>query len=683
MQAKRTTLALGLILFSAAPNAWCQAPSTVTPGRDPVPFQSPRPSHDTLPSGGPTTDEQTRTTQELGLKQLLVNLDAAATLMGRGQVKEAIDAYLPLLKTEPNFASIEEQRADLTIETEALQKQIFEVQRGDVTQSTPEADRLATRKNALEGQLQADAKLIALEPTFAEAHANLAHLLVQTGANSAGLQQYQQAIRLQPQLKDSLRPAILHARLAEADRLAKLGRPDAESEYKDALKLDGGNASAHFGLGSFLLAFGKAGEAVPELRKAAQLDPASTDAALTLGLALYKSGHAEDARTQWRQLAASRDPRVSEEARGMLDQYLLAPAAFAMKPLNVQDLEVQRCRELVRNYPDQASTHNNLALALFHAKQKTEALQEVQIALHLNPDSVEAHTNLGKFLSDNAQSDAAVEEYQRALKLDSENGAVHNNLGAVYFNRQQWKKAEYEFRKALELDHGDGYAHHNLASVLLQEGRLQESINECAKTLRYDPSFAAAYATRGLVEDQLGQTALALADLKFAVRASENPAQALQDLENPLHRFAGRGTAVRQFRAILRLYPQTPEGEEALGRLLLANNEGEEAASEFRLVTQIQPERVTGHFLLARALLRLDRLDEAVAEGREALRLEPHSGEALNTLGLALYQAGKTDEGRQQWKTALTLDDKDAARNAAGLLEEFPAEKQQADVAKQ
>ena len=53
--------------------------------------------------------------------------------------------------------------------------------------------------------------------------------------------------------------------------------------------------------------------------------------------------------------------------------------------LSVQDLEVQRCREAVRNYPNEAHTHNDLALALYHAKQKSEALQEVETALHLDP----------------------------------------------------------------------------------------------------------------------------------------------------------------------------------------------------------------------------------------------------------------------------------------------------------
>jgi len=682
MPAKRTA-ALGFFLISSlsfslsllpVPCAWGQgapspvAPSTLSPTTPPLNAgAAPVPQN-----AAPTSSEQTRTAQETTLSQLLVRMDAAATLMGRGQTKDAIAAYLPILQSEPNFEAVAAQRSELQAQTEALQTQIFQVQRQDPTLSTPQADSLATEKIALEGQLAAAQKLLALQAPFAEVHANLAHLLVQSGAASAGILQYQQAIRLRPALKTTLRPAILHAYLAEADRLARLGRPEAAAEYEEALKLDPGNASAHFGLGSLLLALGKASDAVPQLQEASRQDSGSTDAALTLGLALYRSGREEDARQQWRRLAESRDPNASAEAQGMLDRYLLKPSALTAPLLNVQDLEVQRCRERVRNYPNEAFTHSDLALALFHAKQKAEALQEVQTALHLDPDSVDAHTNLGMLLSDDKHGDAALEEYKRALKIDSDNGVVHNDLGVIYFNRQQWKQAEYEFRKALEDDHSDPYAHHNLANVLLQEGKLAGSIQECGKTLQYEPTFYAACGTRGLVEDKMGETASGLADLKLTVHSAADPAQALLDLEDPLRQFAGRHLAVLQFREILRLYPQTADGEEALGRLLLADGQDEEAVAEFQIVNGLQADRATSHFLLARALLRLNRLEEAKAEARAALRLEPQSGDAMNTLGLALYQSGQTQEGRAEWEAARKSDNKDAARNAAGLLSEFP-----------
>ncbi len=677
MQIKRTTAALGFFLSSLSVSlmpCWGQGAPSATGPRDlssaPAPLNAgaaPVPQN-----AAPTADEETRTAQEITLQQLLIRMDAAAVLMGRGQVKDAIAAYLPLLKSEPSFDAVASQSAALQSQTDAIQQQIFGVQRQDPTLSTPQADALATQKVALEGQLTAAQKTLALRFPFAEVHANLAHLLVETGAASAGILQYQQAIRLRPALKAALRPALIHAHLAEADRLAKLGRPEAAAEYGEALKLDPGNASAHFGLGSLLLALGKASDAVPQLQEAVRQDPAATDDVLTLGLALYRSGREEDARRLWRHLAESRDPNLAAEAQGMLDRYLLTPAAPNAPLLNVFDLEVQRCREQVRNYPNEASAHNNLSLALFHAKQKVEALQEVQTALHLDPDSIEAHTNLGRILDDKALGDEAVEEYKRALKLDSENGWVHNNLGAVYFGRQQWKQAEYEFRKALEDDHSDAFAHHNLASVLLQEGRLQESIKECAKTIEYDPAYIPAYATRGLVEDKLGQTASGLADLKLTVHSSDNPAQSLLNLENPLRQFAGRKVAVQQFREILRLYPQTADGEEAMGRLLLADGQDEAAVAEFQIVLGLQADRVTSRFLLARALLRLNRLEEAKREARAALTLEPQSGDAMNTLGLALYQSGQTQEGRAEWEAAQKSDNKDAARNAAGLLREFP-----------
>ena len=677
MHTQKTTATLALLLLlPSAPQSRAQTPAQSPPrsvlttkplnaGAAPVPQDA-----------APTSDEQVRKTQEITLGDLLTRMDAAATLMGRGQTREAIAAYLPILHAEPNFSALADQKSVLLTQTDALQKQIFQQQRQISLQSASDTDAMATQKIALEGQLAAVQKLLDLQAPFAEAHANLAHLLVESGAAAAGLAQYEAAIRLRPALKNTLRPALLHAHLTEADRLAALGRPEAAAEYREAINLDPANASAHAGLGNLLLALGKPEEALPELQEAARRDPANAEAALTLGLALYRSGQQEPARRQWRRLAGSQDERTAAEAQGMLDRYRLTPAASGAPMLSVQDLEVQRCREQVRNYPNEASTHNNLALALYHAKQKAEAFQEVQTALHLDPDSLEAHTNLGMLLRDDKQGDGAVEEYKRALKIDSENGAIHNDLGVVYFDRQQWKLAEYEFRKALALDHSDPYAHHNLANTLLQEGRLAESIRECGKTLEYDPKFFAAYGTRGLIEDKEGEAASGLADLKLTVHSDPDPAQALLNLEDPLRQFAGHRLAALQFREILRGYPQTAEGEAALGRLLLADGQDEEAAAEFRIVLGLQSGDASSHFLLARALLRQGQVPEAIAEAREALRLEPRSGDAMNTLGLALYQSGQKPEGRAEWDAAAKSDDKDAARNAAGLLSEFPQDDQ-------
>lgn len=674
------SFALSSFALSSTCGAWGQAPSATAPtdlSHKSSNDLTQASAADPLPRPAPTSDEQVRKKQEQTLSGVTVRFDAAAALMRLGLTKEAIAAYSPLFQSEPNFEELTAEAADLKIRTEALQEQIFQVQRGDPSLSTPVADSMATQKTAMEGQRQAVDKLLQLEPAFAEAHANMAHLLMESGAVAGSLRHYADAVRLRPALAASLRPAIVHAHLAEADRLAQLGRPEAAEEYRDALKLDPHNASAHLGLGSLLLALGKAKDAVPELQNAVQLDPSLTDAALTLGLALYRGGHEEEARRQWRRLADNPDPRVSEEAHGMLDRYLLTPAPAGSLPsglLNVAALEVQHCREQVRNYPKEAFAHNNLALALFHAKQKEEALQEVQAALKIDPDSVDAHTNLGMILVDKEQGDAAVEEYKRALALDSDNGAVHNNLGVVYYNRQQWKQAEYEFRKALEGDLRDPYAHHNLASALLQEGHLAESIKECGKTLGYDPNYFPAYSTRGLVEDKLGRDVQGLADLRRVVQAAGDPAQALLDLADPLRQFAGPTLAARQFQDILRLYPPSAAGEEALGRLLLAGGQDTAAAGEFQRTVELDPSRATGHFLLARALLRLSRQAEAASEARAALKIEPKSAEALNTLGMALYQDGQTKEGRAQWQAVLSLDNKDAARNAAGLLQEFPEE---------
>ena len=327
MHTQKALAALGLsLLFCPGISSYCWAQS-LNPAVpvQPNPILSPKPLNagaaPVPQDAGPTSDEQARNSQQFTLAELLTRMDAAATLMGQGQTKEAIAAYLPILQAEPNFSALADQKSVLLTQTDTLQKQIFQQQRQISLQSAADTDAIATQKVALEGQLAAAQKLLALQEPFAEAHANLAHMLVETGAAAAGLVQYGDAIRLRPALKNTLRPAILYAHLAEADRLAALGRPEAETEYRAAITLDPANSSAHAGLGNLLLALGKPDDALPEIQEAVRRNPADADAALTLGLALYRSGQQEAARQQWRSLASSHDARTATEAQGMLDRY--------------------------------------------------------------------------------------------------------------------------------------------------------------------------------------------------------------------------------------------------------------------------------------------------------------------------------------------------------------------------
>jgi superkiller protein 3 len=662
-----------LLLGLAAGRAPAQPPSSDAPsaGDD---------STDTRPvnSPAPSPEELAENVQALAVHALQTRLASASALDAQARGNDAAAEYRAALAMQPNFVALAAQSGSLNARRDALQEQIFKAQKAHDFETV---DSLATTLVSLDRLLTRVRQLLDLQPAFADAHANLARLLVQEGAPSEGLAQYAQAIQLRPALAGTLRAGVARAHLAEADRRARLSDPGAAAEYQEAARLAPESGQAQFGLGSALLAKGRAAEAQAALTEAIRLRPNDAQAALMLGMALYQGGRREEAHAQWRRYAQGRDAAAADQARAMMARYPVAATPAPGEP--AESAEIRRYREQVRDYPYEAYAHNNLGLALYHQKRRDEALTEVQEALRLDPKSLEARNNLGMMLRDGGQDDQAELQYKRALKLDSDNAAVHNNLGIVYFNRQQWKAAEGEFRKALEVEHADSYAHHNLANALFQQGRLAEAARECGKALRYDPAFGPAYAVRGLIEDRQGRADAGAADLLRAASLAPDKVQAALDLAEELRQVPDHALAADQYARLLRDLPDSAGARDALGGLLLSAERPAEAAAQFRAALRVGAGRAASsdsdgwrpaasRLHLAVALLRLDRNGEAAGEAREAVRLDPRLAPAFNALGTALYRVGRRREARQQWQAALTLCDPEAAHNAAGLLREFP-----------
>ena len=97
------------------------------------------------------------------------------------------------------------------------------------------------------------------------------------------------------------------------------------------------------------------------------------------------------------------------------------------------------------------------------------------------------------------------------------------------------------------------------------------------------------------------------------------------------------------FEKVLRLVPQSPEGHNSLGWVLLAQNEVDSAIAHFRAALQWKPEFVQAHVNLANALVRKGDLPAALREAREATRVAPDDSEAHRTVGRVLDFSGDFD----------------------------------------
>ena len=196
---------------------------------------------------------------------------------------------------------------------------------------------------------------------------------------------------------------------------------DEESGYRDAIRLDPGNAEAHVKLGNFLTDRGRYQEAETAFTEALRLDPGNAMAHSSLGYALIE-----------------------------LERYPEAEDAV---------------RKAIRLDPGNALAHVNLGYALAELERYPESEIAVREAIRLDPGNVTAHINLSDILIRTDRHQEAEDLLREAIRLDPNDAMAHNNLGVVQRDTKRYAEAEAAFEAALRIDPDHELAKNNLASL--------------------------------------------------------------------------------------------------------------------------------------------------------------------------------------------------------------------------
>jgi len=134
--------------------------------------------------------------------------------------------------------------------------------------------------------------LLAAYPDSARAHQALAENYFVLRQMPQAEKEYKEALRLRPELPN------LHLELGQV--YANSGQwPKAEEEFRAETKLQPGNAEAAYRLGSTLLQQGKAREALPELERSNTLKPEMPETLYSLGKAASLNGDPAAAEKAW------------------------------------------------------------------------------------------------------------------------------------------------------------------------------------------------------------------------------------------------------------------------------------------------------------------------------------------------------------------------------------------------
>jgi TolB-like protein/DNA-binding winged helix-turn-helix (wHTH) protein len=234
-------------------------------------------------------------------------------------------------------------------------------------------------------------RAVARDPTYAEAYSGLADSYALAGDWLYGVLPPQDAFRQARAaatralaLDDTLGEA--HTSLAFALDLYAWDWAAAEKEYKRAIELSPGYATAHHWYGWHLLVMGRTGEGIFEMRRAESLDPLSLIISADLAEALC-TAHLYDESVQQSKRTLDMDPNFA------VAHYQLGQA-LAQKHLYDEAIaEFQRAIELSGH---SGAFDSNLAYVYAVSGQKVEAeniIKDLEASPHKNP-SIDANIAL-------------------------------------------------------------------------------------------------------------------------------------------------------------------------------------------------------------------------------------------------------------------------------------------------
>ncbi len=236
--------------------------------------------------------------------------------------------------------------------------------------------------------------------------------------------------------------------------------------FKEAVEDRPDSAWAWYQYGDALLGLRRPAEALPALRKAVELSPATALYHYDLGLALFDLEQNEAAAAEFSGIVAS-DPQLKCGASNLVLS-AMTNLALGQEKRGQRDEAVET---LLPAAETAASILFNLGFLHFRAKRYDAALPFAHAAYILKPNNEDIVHQYGAILSELNRPKEAVKLLKLATELEPHCAGAWYDLGLAQARLKHRKVARLCFSKSLELRPGCAWSYYDLACLDALEGR--------------------------------------------------------------------------------------------------------------------------------------------------------------------------------------------------------------------
>ena len=269
----------------------------------------------------------------------------------------------------------------------------------------------------------------------------------------------------------------------------------------------------------------------------------------------------------------------------------------------------QLCTQALEQDPQNFEVHQLMAMACFHAGDRTTAITYFETCVTLQPDNPRAHYFLGNGLVEEERLGDAEQCYRRVIELDAGYAEAFTNLGSVLQMQQRTDEAIPFYQKSLSLNPESINTISNLAIALQEQGHTQESIAQYQKAVELEPNAAFLHFNLGVMQESL---------------------ELWRD-------------AADSYRRTTELKPDNFEAIANLGILFHESGSFDKAIPLYQQAAAANPGNPELIHKLALALREHGQVDEAIQVSQDAIANNNANPPSIIELSLALIEKGETE----------------------------------------
>lgn len=304
--------------------------------------------------------------------------------------------------------------------------------------------------------------------------------------------------------------------------LEKRDYTSAETLYREAMKLQPGNAAAAMGIAMIHNRTGQPEEALKILQdvwKAISSNKTKKTMApkaavlAQIGLAQQQIGRIIEALQNFRKANELRPSTELSKLIRNLENAVENPDTIKQLVAKAGQLQqTGKLEEATRLYhtalqfnADHPEALHGLGLVLRAQKDLDGALPLIQQAIMMAPDRADYYNDLGILFQERGESEKAISFHKRALKVKADFTPAFINLGVAYKRIGKLDEAIAAYRQAITLQPDSPAAHNNLGNLLRIQGDLPGARKELKQAIKLHPGYQDAIENLATVEKELKQ----------------------------------------------------------------------------------------------------------------------------------------------------------------------------------